>query len=83
MLVAFGILHSLHVCVRGIKTQWGRCIQRSTLLQTALGRYHSQSLVKAVIASSDVFLGSLLMGIQGEPNVKKIMIPFFEKLTFK
>lgn len=55
----------------------------STLLQTALGRCHSQSLVKAVIASSDVFLGSLLMGIQGEPNVKKIMIPFFEKLTFK
>lgn len=81
MPVAFGILHSLHVCVRAVRTQWDPCIQRSTLLQTALGRYHSQSLVKAVTTSSDVFLGSPFMGVQGEPNIKKIMIP--EKLKFK
>lgn len=71
MLVALGILLSLRVWVRAVRTQWDPCIQRSTLLQTALGLYHSRSLVKAITTSSNVF-----MGVQGEPNVKKIMIPF-------
>lgn len=76
MLVALGILLSLRVWVRAVRTQWDPCIQRSTLLQTALGLYHSRPLVKAVTTSFDVFLGSPFMGVQGEPNVKKIMIPF-------
>ena len=42
-------------------------------MQSALGLYHSQSLVKAVTASGEVFFGSLLTVVQVEPNIKKIM----------
>lgn len=73
MLGAFCILHSLHDCVGVVRTQCDPCIQRSTPLQPALGLYHSQSPVKAVTASGEVFLGSLLTVVQGEPNIKKIM----------